>query len=70
MIGSRPATFAASEAVPAVGAKVMPADVPITAAAAAGDVPTAVRIGKSATRSSIARPAADGMTVTRSWPTT
>ena len=41
----------------------------ITAAAAAGEVPTAVRIGKSATKSSIARPAADGMTVTRIWPT-
>ncbi|CDD69754.1 unknown [Sutterella sp. CAG:397] len=63
-MGSSPATLAARLAVPAVGAKVMPAEVPITEAAAAGEVPTAFKIGKSATRSSIARPAADGITVT------
>jgi len=69
MIGSRFATLAARLAVPAVGAKVMPAEVPMTAAADAAEVPTALRIGKSATRSSMARPAADGMTITRIWPT-
>ena len=53
--------MAAKLAVPAVGAKVIPADVPITAAAAAAETPTPLRIGNKATKSSMAKPAADGI---------